>query len=172
MDRLCKFCGKVIPLSRGNSHYCTDECMQERKRQLARDKYRARVCNVQRQSYTFRCEFCGEEFETYNNRQVFCCRDCAYESAKEKRKKGKSDAPYGYGICRVCGKRFEKKNSTHKYCSSSCSEKAKRKKQYEEFKSGEESRVEGVRGKSIAEIVKAATKAGMSYGMYVARFGL
>ena len=72
----------------------------------------------------------------------------------------------------MCGKRFEKKNSTHKYCSSSCSEKAKRKKQYEEFKVGEERRVEGVRGKSIQEIVKEATKAGMSYGMYVARFGL
>lgn len=70
--------------------------------------------------------------------------------------------------CTVCGNEFVTKNINAKYCGRECTKIAYRGRyKYEKRKSDVQSR-----SKSLVEIDKEAEKLGLSYGKYVAKFGL
>lgn len=80
-------------------------------------------------------------------------------------------------MCPVCGTKFESESNHAIYCCAGCkSIGAKRRTQERLRQAMEEARATGNRvitpgEKSLTAIIKAAKKAGMSYGEYVSRHG-
>lgn len=68
-------------------------------------------------------------------------------------------------VCPACGEKFTASSTKQVYCSSSCRFGSK-------FSSLYEKKQRPVRGCTIEEISRAARRAGLSYGDYVARVGL
>ena len=66
-----------------------------------------------------------------------------------------------YKNCKTCGAEFKVSKDRRFYCCEACKKRHKKKKI--DVKSNYD---------SIADIVRKATKLGMSYGDYVARFGV
>lgn len=87
-------------------------------------------------------------------------------------------------ICTVCGKTFIPKAGNQRYCSerckTECSEIAKAKhrerkreymREYHLRKRAEDRQKKATKKKSIGELSRLASEAGMSYGKYVAMYG-
>lgn len=58
------------------------------------------------------CDMCGNSFVKNNNKQKFCCHDCAVKSSVKKRSKTK--------VCLACWKVFKSPKINAKYCSREC----------------------------------------------------
>lgn len=76
-----------------------------------------------------KCTICGQEFESYNGREV-CSDKCLMERKKKyekvsnyRRYHGLSCEPMHY-TCQICGKEFE--GLREKYCSDECREIARK----------------------------------------------
>lgn len=65
-------------------------------------------------SYTKTCEVCGTEFETYNNRNRSCSKECTKVLKY----------PVKTKVCECCGNEYETSSSKAKYCSRKCTSKA------------------------------------------------
>ena len=82
---------------------------------------------------------------------------------------GKSYVIYKHK-CQFCGLDFYSRNTGDKWCSDDC-KKAFKKSQTDEYaKRKWKAEVEETH-KSLKDLANAATKAGMSYGEYIAKFG-
>jgi hypothetical protein len=68
-------------------------------------------------------------------------------------------------VCPVCGEKFTASSTRQVYCSSACRFGSK-------FSSPHEKKKRRAPGYTIEEISRAARRAGLSYGDYVARVGL
>lgn len=57
-----------------------------------------------------KCAFCGEEFETTNEKKLYCSNECRYKNKLERDKKKyyeeKAKNPLPKRICAVCGESF------------------------------------------------------------------
>ncbi len=74
------------------------------------------------------CAICGKEFETANNRQIYCGPECSWEGRRavgrsyyQRKKEGKE--PEATKTCPICGKTFEvdRYRISRRYCSDECS---------------------------------------------------
>ena len=78
------------------------------------------------------CPHCGKEFITTSNRQVFCSKECRYQSEqaekKAEREAERGDHYYRQRKCAVCGKLFWPNSSGQTVCSEEC-----RKKHHNEY---------------------------------------
>lgn len=66
------------------------------------------------------CPHCQKEFTPTSNRQIFCSKDCWYQSNQNKVKLEKGNHLYGQRECAVCGSSFWPVNSKQKFCSEKC----------------------------------------------------
>lgn len=78
------------------------------------------------------CPHCGKEFIPTSNRQVFCSKECRYQSEqaekKAEREAERGDHYYRQRKCAVCGKLFWPNSSGQTVCSEEC-----RKKHHNEY---------------------------------------
>ena len=78
--------------------------------------------------------------------------------------------------CAYCGSPFIQKNCKQKFCSVSCRDENKKKRfkenpeKYSYYKKRKSSRK--TKGNAIGEINKKALEEGLTYGQYVAKYGL
>lgn len=70
-------------------------------------------------------------------------------------------------VCEVCFKPFETENRRRKYCSHECYSKARNRFSAEAKKRREITKEALERSKNLADVVRDAANAGMSYGKYV-----
>ena len=108
-----------------------------------------------------KCPQCGKEFEK-TNAQKFCSAKCRqkYNRAKWRKKTYKAVKIFECGWCGL----FFQSGKKAEYCCEECRQKGENRK-----------RNRGRRSKntlSIDAIAVAARKEGLSYGQYVAKYGL
>ena len=105
-----------------------------------------------------KCPECGKMFETEGkSRKTYCsveCREKHYAKTKK---------PKLYYQCEYCGKVYEQ-GSTNPYCSDAC------KNMYSSGRAKNTGRKN--KALSIVDISKLAKAEGMTYGQYVAKYGL
>lgn len=70
-------------------------------------------------------------------------------------------------VCEVCFKPFETDSHRRKYCSQKCSNEAKCRSLLSSAKKRDISKGVLERSKNLADVVRDAANAGMSYGKYV-----
>ncbi len=77
-------------------------------------------------------------------------------------------------ICERCGKTFTPRGTVDKYCSDDCryAVQKERSRTYNRNYKAKKKAPKPEQKRSIGEIALAAKKAGMSYGEYVAKFGV
>ena len=75
--------------------------------------------------------------------------------------------------CSICGKVFTACSTRHKYCGDDCRKVATKTWERERCRREKEARERKKKNaRTIGEISAAAKKAGMTYGEYVAKFGV
>ena len=101
-----------------------------------------------------KCPVCGKGFIKNGNAQKFCSEKCRIRYSKIK---SIADAEHEY-TCKQCGKKF-KWDRKKRFCSIECKEIAsgKRKK---------------LLGPSLEEVAARCKAEDLSYGQYVAKYGL
>ena len=104
------------------------------------------------------CCFCKKEYEG-DNASIYCSAEC--RRAMEKKRKEKEIANRAQ-ICAFCGVVFYS-DRRKKYCCDKCRDKANGKRSAKPRKKAK---------MSIEEVAKLCRKEGLSYGQYVAKYGL
>ena len=107
------------------------------------------------------CKYCGKEFEKANNRHFFCSDRC---KRKYNYSKTEPDTKKILLECCLCGKSFLS-GRKKKYCSVECRSKTRH------FKRNRKT----AKQKPVSVLSIIAEKArleGLSYGKYVAKYGL
>ncbi len=70
------------------------------------------------------CPYCGKEFTPTSNRQIFCTKECRYQSSqmqkKTEREKERNNHYYRQRQCAVCGDDFWPTHSQQILCSDEC----------------------------------------------------
>lgn len=70
------------------------------------------------------CPYCGVEYTPTSNRQVFCSKECCYQSRQDKkqadREEERGDHYYRKRKCAVCGNFYWPTHSQQKFCSDKC----------------------------------------------------
>ncbi len=134
--KICPVCGKEFTPVAKHSKYCSKECSDEVKRQYRaryyqqnREKYLDYVAEHQKPDtphvYTKVCPFCGKEFETTNNRKIYCSDECKNQYNKEKKREKKV---YPINTCIMCGKQFTARSVRTRFCCKECEKKYNREK--------------------------------------------
>lgn len=119
-----------------------------------------------------KCKLCGKDFKIrFRSNEVFCSEECckAFHGIRAKKDL----------YCVICGKKLSGKNK--KYCGETCRRRAATLRNMEEMKELSESKdVETpkvIKKKrkpklTLVQIAVEARKEGLSYGQYVAKYGL
>ena len=107
------------------------------------------------------CAICGKEFLAESSSRKYCSRECRAIGAG-KPITGVSRWGRSYSqVCVYCGRTFDSGSPKGRFCSKYCKDRYEREQRRREK--------ELLKKNSINEIVKEATKQGMSYGQYVAK---
>ena len=125
------------------------------------------------------CPMCGREFVGRSTKK-YCSPECAYEASLDvanryyhaHRKTGTKTETFTC-VCRFCGEEFQAGSATAKVCKKPECQAAQKKwmaKNREDREEYEREVSAKRKGEPIRDIVKEATKKGLSYGEYVARY--
>ena len=130
--------------------------------------------------HTRTCPVCGAEFVPKSNHQVYCGMLCREEAARRRKAAKAAKKEYGKGTCPVCGEEFVKETGNQAYCSARCRQllqnrqkaeaRAAERRERQAAKKAPRRKKPG--GQSAASIVREARKEGLSYGQYVAKYGV
>ena len=78
VQSVCRNCGKPViqPVGKKVKLFCTDRCRNA--------WWNSHPENIRRKAYySFVCEYCGKEFESYGNKnRKYCCQKCYAGSRK------------------------------------------------------------------------------------------
>lgn len=124
------------------------------------------------------CEMCGKEFEAKIKSAKYCSKNCGQKKWRmlntDISKKTKEAAK-----CIVCGNEFKKLRKDHVCCSKKCSQKKYKestKIRVAEWREKQKAKKKEPKPVSLhkarADIAIAARAEGLSYGQYVAKYGL
>ena len=173
---ICKRCGNETPRTGKRQKYCLDCAYQMiiERQNTRRHQHTKGMTGTK----TIVCEMCGDEV-TVNiraGRAKYCshCAALAYGEAKKRQKKSRVEA---HGICVVCGKEFNYVSigGYERRCCSDCRTRGKLKdrgiiKKPLIKKDSQEKQPKRV--STIADVMQAARRAGMSYGQYKAMMAM
>ena len=130
------------------------------------------------------CRVCGKPFLDDSPGRKYCSPECSRSAANEKRReytrrKNEELRKAGKFIhtCEVCGAQFESPRSDRRFCSVRCARAQFRKEPTARVSKASKQRRRGkvdrpLSNDSLHDVVLMAAEAGMSYGKYVARYGL
>ena len=119
---------------------------QEEQQRLARQRKREKAYREKRKAQkiaenggetvkTKVCPHCNKEFIPTSNRQVFCSKECCYQSRQEEKKADREaergNHYYRQRECAVCGNSYWPTHSQQKYCSEECQKESHNKKSLE-----------------------------------------
>ncbi len=183
----CVICGKEFQAVSVKNITCSKECGKERNRQRA-----LKLSERKKHVGIVRCFNCGKEFMQTHGNQRICSPECKKEyyaeygrkkalersrEASAERAKQRTEIK-----CSECGRVFIPPKKGVVTCSNECSKKRaerlgrERVKAYarKEYTSAAKKLPgkTGKKAKSLTEIEKAAMAKHLSYGQYVARYGL
>lgn len=106
------------------------------------------------------CEECGQEFEPKAACQKYCCQKCRDINYAKLRQQEKTL------ICEWCEREF-KSLRKKRFCSTQCRNSSNAKiPEYIEVPKPKKTKPQ--KKKTLAEVTRLATEAGLSYGQYVA----
>lgn len=188
-NRKCVVCGGEFLATRCDTKYCSGKCRSAASNKKAAIKNGAHLCKKcgnpkedERVSGKIRlcgrcqeaeteakklmpikkaCEWCGKAFETIRYQQKYCSAECAKEMYKARAYKTEKVC-----VCGFCEKEF-KTMRVKTYCSNECRYAA----------NGQKKEVNKDKGKtkpkvSLAELNARARAEVLSYGQYMAKYGL
>lgn len=104
----CRNCGEEFePKKRGrkNTWFCCKNCSDNWRRH--------NIYDLQSKKYTKQCVFCGEDFQTNNEKQKYCSTKCSHAVRKTGRTIYKK-------VCLYCNAEFTTIYKDNKYCTSAC----------------------------------------------------
>ena len=164
----CTVCGTPFRTSRDNAKYCSDIC-----RKTANKKEKGYKPEIKIK----KCIVCGNEFETFLSRQIICDNpECKAERHRQSLREYRERTEYDTvkKICAVCGKEFETLNKRSKLtCSDECDKVYRYKKRTQKSASDYIYKRKTRKPKtSLAEINRMAREEHLTYGQYVAKYGL
>lgn len=119
-----------------------------------------------------KCPVCGREFLLDRPNRRYCSKECASKSYKYVKRGAQVK------ICEFCGKEYTAKNANRKYCSGECNRKVcaiRRKEGIRSCRVKEEKAEKGAHTKINLEVDRIevlAERENLSYGQYVAKYGL
>jgi len=118
-QKICKNCGKEV-IAEGRNLFCCAGCQSIYYNKI---KFIIKIC-----------KYCGKEFETKNNRKIYCCSKCRYKSKNKKLRDKKKENIINV-LCAYCGKDFILKRNNQKYCNVMCRRKSEKvlRKQAKQF---------------------------------------
>lgn len=157
VSRICKECGKVFFVSspRNRSVVCSEECLRNRKREQT---YRSKGIKIE--THTKVCATCGKEYQTKRAYSKTCCTECsAIYGYITSHKNCKLE---GEELKKVAMQRWKENREAQTRCRAY-------KKGYHYAKPTKTKRKSF---DEIDDIQKRAQAEGLSYGKYVAKYGL
>ena len=147
----CLQCGNEFKPTRYTQKFCTVSCRTKYHIEQASKETAMRPVTMAN------CPNCGKPFVKTGNSQKYCSKECRLDY--EEREKADMRE---HQMCLYCGEYFSAP-SIRKYCSKRCAQRAckgvtriRRKKD----------------GLSLVEIAKRCRDENLSYGQYVAKYGL
>ena len=169
----CVVCGKEFKPIRANQKTCSKECRDKKNREYARNS------NEQRKHLeVIKCIVCGKEFKQTHGSQTMCSEECRKEYRRQYHENLRRMKPHTckISICSECGKEFENPGGKRLTCSPECrkararkvqSESRRQKRQKDRYMSRRTKR-----GRPLSKIAAAARDVHMTYGQYVAKYGI
>lgn len=157
-QRVCK-CGKEFVTSYPRKKYCSEDCrLKLYKEKLGKVKLSKKNCKL-----------CEKEFMQRASNQIYCSMECKKKAFEGKYKYVREKPQIKKYICHYCGKEFESERKKM-YCSIKCRSKANspyaRKDEFELT-----TLLKPIHKKTLSEVARLATEAGLTYGQYVMRYG-
>ncbi len=159
LETKCEQCGKVFVAKSKLRKYCSQKCIAKASYGKNKKPPEEKVCAV-----------CGEKFEAVRKNKMYCSYYCV--QLAHKIKTGKVVAPLSkrrkhINTCENCGKLFEAYSDNKAYCSEECvKEGMEKKKAARLVRKTKKPKV------SAAEIARKAREEHLTYGQYVAKYGL
>ena len=123
-----------------------------------------------------KCVVCGKEFVPTKSNQLCCSKNCSLKRWRSNNPEYCAP-PREIKNCIICGKEFMPIRSGHVCCSKKCTNKRNKETQrqndamYREMYKAQKAMPQSLH-KERADITIAARKEGLSYGQYVAKYGL
>lgn len=159
----CVVCGKVFTTNRTRQMTCSDKCSLIRRSEREA-QYRAKTTpenkEPKKKNREETCRQCGKVFVTTNHNQKYCSVECRDKAYKEKPYK-----PLGTRVfeCEFCGDLFES-DTKRRFCTPECRLKYEREKK--KPKKTKKPKL------SLNDVAKLCREECLSYGKYVAKYGL
>lgn len=124
------------------------------------------------------CTICGKEFKQTHGSQTMCSEECRKEYHRQYQENLSRMKPHTCktSICSECGKEFENPGGKRMTCSPEC-KKARKKKVEKESREQKRQKDRYIsyctkRNKELSRIAAKATAEHMTYGQYVAKYGV
>ena len=159
----CVVCGKVFTTNRTRQITCSDKCSLIRRSEREA-QYRLKTTpenkEPKKKNREETCGQCGKVFVTTNHNQKYCSVECRDKAYKEKPYK-----PLGTRVfeCEFCGELFEA-DAKRRFCTPECRRKAEQGKK--KIRKPKKPKL------SLIDVAKLCREEGLSYGQYVAKYGL
>ena len=165
----CIHCGKEFDAN-GNRKYCSLVCQKDAHRIKEKEK---RSKEFKKWSANVHCVYCGKKFEPVSRKQKYCSNECMTKLYKDIRDKMAEARGIIIHNCEICGKEYKPFSARQKYCSTDCSreayKRASRKVRHIKIIEPKKKKPPTL---SISDICRLAREEHMSYGKYVAKYGL
>lgn len=153
--KICPVCGTAFKTYITFKKYCCHKCAVKGASLRKEKGVQPRVIVIKK------CAACGKEFESHSSRHRYCSAECRLSCATA-RAKDKHSASIEKQICAYCGNEFSAER-IKKYCSDECRQRSNAPKR----KYGH-----GKVRMSLAEVAKRSRKENLTYGQFVAKYGL
>lgn len=159
--RKCIECGNFFTTPSARLKICSEECQRSRNAKMVSKCIKERAKSEPKKPKTKICKICKKEFTTSHGGRVYCSEECRkkghYEACKPK--------PLGRRVfkCEFCGNNFEA-DAKRKFCTKECRENAERARKRKNKPKKPKL--------SLNKIAKLSREEGLSYGQYVAKYGL
>ncbi len=151
----CPICGTTFKTYNDTKKYCCHKCT------LAAASLKKEKDVQPKPKEIKKCPACGKEFESHSHRHRYCSVECrrTYTALSKSEKRKETAAKQ---VCAYCGKEFSA-DCVKKYCSDRCCHLANTPKR---------KIVHGKVNVSLAEVARRSRDENLSYGQFVAKYGL
>lgn len=121
-----------------------------------------------------KCIYCGKEFKETHGSQKYCSDLCRNEYDKERQRKFREahKKPHEIVKCSECGNEFTAHHKGCKTCSPECANARIKRLKHERSAKTKIVKKNIHKPKTLSKIAAAARAEHMTYGQYVAKYGL